>query len=63
MKLCENNPQSLNDYFSHSKAKEICETIRKGNHPWITSALIAIQSINLKEGNSCLHMAIDLGNL
>lgn len=33
-----------------------------GSFPWIPSSLLALEKSNYKDGNTCLHMAIDLGN-
>eukprot|EP00347_Sterkiella_histriomuscorum_P008302 403345605 len=63
MKMCETGTQSLNDQFTHKAAKEICETIRTGTFQWIPEALQALEKSNFKEGNTCLHLAIDIGNL
>ncbi|CDW77129.1 ankyrin repeat [Stylonychia lemnae] len=62
MKMCEKGTQSINDQFTHLMAKEVCETIRTAKYPWMPHALKALEKSNIKEGNTCLHMAIDIGN-
>lgn len=37
--------------------------IREGNHEWLVEALYALEKPSEKDGQTCLHLAIDLGNL
>lgn len=62
MQACEKSIKQLNDAFTHRKAKEISETIRTGQFSWIPDALLSLDKCNFSEGNSALHLAIDIGN-
>lgn len=45
-----------------SKAVELYEKIKSADYPWIVEALVALEKSNIKDGNTALHMIIDVGN-
>jgi hypothetical protein len=62
MLKCEKGTVALDDAYTHHKAKELCEIIRAGEYPWITESLYALEKCNIKDGNTSLHLAIDIEN-
>ena len=54
--------EDITEDIIQKKAIEIYMLLKTGEFPWIKESLVALEKSNIKEGNTTLHMAIDLGH-